>query len=253
MIKNILKQFFKKQRSLIILEKIMHRIKGDKFTISKSELNCWLERNASDIDSVMSSINSELWEMSKSESQIIHEKALQKLDNEANNYGGEGIYPVLYFLVRHLQPKVVLETGVAAGFSSLAILSALEKNGAGHLFSSDFPYFRIAEADSKIGAAVSLELKDRWSLRIEGDRVNLPLFASRIEKINLFHYDSDKSYVGREFALKTFETHLKSDSIIIFDDIQDNSHFYDLVQTKELKFRVFYFAGKWVGILGLPE
>ena len=34
---------------------------------------------------------------------------------------------LLYFFVRYFKPKVVLETGVAAGFSSLSILKALKK------------------------------------------------------------------------------------------------------------------------------
>ena len=54
--------------------------------------------------------------------------------------GGGGNFILLYFLTRKFN-KVVVETGVAAGWSSLAILGAFEKNGEGKLYSSDFPYF----------------------------------------------------------------------------------------------------------------
>jgi hypothetical protein len=47
--------------------------------------------------------------------------------------------PELYVAVRTLQPRVVVETGVASGWSSAHILRALEANGAGVLHSIDLP------------------------------------------------------------------------------------------------------------------
>ena len=54
-----------------------------------------------------------------------------------------GLYKLLYFPIRKIKPYTVVETGVAAGWTSLAILRALNKNGRGHLYSSDFPYFEL--------------------------------------------------------------------------------------------------------------
>ena len=45
---------------------------------------------------------------------------------------------LLFFLTRFLKPNIVLETGVANGYSSKAILYAIKKNKKGSLFSSDF-------------------------------------------------------------------------------------------------------------------
>ena len=59
------------------------------------------------------------------------------------NLGGGGALDLLYFLTRYSKPKIVLETGVVAGHSSKTILTAIGKNGEGHLYSSDFPYFRL--------------------------------------------------------------------------------------------------------------
>ena len=76
------------------------------------------------------------------------------MENIQYNLGGGADYPLLYFLTRYLNPENVLETGVAAGFSSYAILSALQKNRKGTLYSSDFPYLRIKNPERYIGIVV---------------------------------------------------------------------------------------------------
>ncbi len=52
-----------------------------------------------------------------------------------DNYGLQMTYelPSLYFLVRLIKPRVVVETGVASGAYSVHILRALEDNGEGKL------------------------------------------------------------------------------------------------------------------------
>src|SRR6266704_1016430 len=49
----------------------------------------------------------------------------------------EGVY--LYAVLRKVQPKIAVETGVANGFSTAFSLLALQANGEGHLHSIDFP------------------------------------------------------------------------------------------------------------------
>ena len=63
--------------------------------------------------------------------------------------------------------------------------------------------------------------------------VHLPPFI-----INLIHYDSDKTYYARNKALKILSPKLNSGTIIIFDDIQDNLHFKDLVEKTREDFSV---------------
>ena len=70
-------------------------------------------------------------------------------------------------------------------------------------------------------------------------------------KIDLFHYDSDKNYSGRDFAIKTLRNNFSPNSIIIFDDIQDNLHFKDFVKSENLQYTVIEFKGKYVGITGV--
>lgn len=142
--------------------------------------------------------------------------------------GGGADYKLLYFLTRLTRPLVVVETGVAAGWSSAAILAALESNGTGHLWSSELVYDRpwLAEDYSRfVGMVVDKRLHRRWTLLLEGDRSNLPRIASECGTIDMFHYDSDKSESGRAFALQLVKGQLSKEALIVFDDITDNMHF----------------------------
>ena len=54
---------------------------------------------------------------------------MKKLSKLEVSLGGGGNYILLYFLIIKFKPQNVVETGVAAGWSSLFILRALKKNG----------------------------------------------------------------------------------------------------------------------------
>ena len=86
-------------------------------------------------------------------------------------------------------------------------------------------------------------------LLVAGDRTNLPVIRDSIPgRIDLFHYDSDKTRSGREFALNRLAEKFKSGSIFVFDDIQDNDHF--VVWSAAFKDRkVFETGGKHVGLV----
>lgn len=162
--------------------------------------------------------------------------------------GGGGFYALLYFITRLRKPSTVFETGVAAGFSSRAFLEAISKNGQGRLFSSDFPYLRIKESVKYIGVMVPENLKKYWKLYLKGDRKNLKDMVSGKPSIDLLHYDSDKSYSGRKWALSFLSNYFMAETIMIMDDIQDNSFFMDYVLGNNYFFKVFSFEGKYCGL-----
>jgi hypothetical protein len=235
----------------VILDKISKRLFDNRTLLSITELNVWLEENKSDLEAFCKGINEELWIESYLESNIIKKASNEKLDKIPFELGGGGAYPFLYFLIRLLKPSVVVETGVAAGYSSFSILKALNKNDYGRLYSSDFPYFRIPNPENYIGILVPEDLKLRWDLFIKGDKNNFIEIKKLVSKIDILHYDSDKTYTGRELPLKYFRNELNSSSILIFDDIQDNSHFHDLVKVLDRsKWRIFPFENKWFGFIG---
>jgi predicted O-methyltransferase YrrM len=162
--------------------------------------------------------------------------------------GNGGHCALLYFLARLIQPAAVLETGVAAGYSSAALLTALDRNGTGHLYSSDFPYLRIRDPARHIGCLVENRLRSKWTLELRGDRINVPLLLAKAGEIVLFHYDSDKSYSAREWVFARVVPKLASRAVVVMDDVQDNLFFRDWVECSGLPFVVLPFRNKYVGV-----
>ena len=243
--KNILKNFLKSNYALVMIEKLLRRLEKDKSIDARH----WAENNKTSLEQYCNKLNRALWLESLAQfkqAKIRNEDILAKVKLDL---GGGGAFPLIYFLCRYKKPDVFVETGVAAGWSSYAALLALEKNKKGVLYSSDFPYFRFEDPEKFIGILVPNELKKNWSLDVRGDRKALPGIVSKCSSIDIFHYDSDKSYAGREFALKSVSAKLSERAIIIMDDIQDNLFFKECVEKLKIEnFFVFEFEGKYVGL-----
>ena len=92
-------------------------------------------------------------------------------------------------------------------------------------------------------------LKSQWTLDIRGDEFAIPDFCKKLCSIELFHYDSDKSYSGRSFVWDLIKPLLSDGSFIVFDDIQNNLAFRDLLEKEGFKnFWVFEHQRKFVGV-----
>ncbi len=194
-------------------------------------------------------VDAALWSEARAAAAAIRAEGRARLERLGLPMGGPADTALLYFLVRKRRPKVVVETGVAAGFSSHAILAALEKNGEGELWSSDFPYVRLPNPARAVGCAVPEALRGRWHLLLRGDVRNLRRIVASTGPIDLFHYDSDKSYVGRRRALSIVAPHLRTGAAVIFDDLQDNAFFLDLLDRRGGPGLVFSTDDKYVGMI----
>jgi predicted O-methyltransferase YrrM len=215
----------------------------------------WCRQHQVDAVRWANSIDAGLWSEAEAFFREQQEVAARKSKELGLRVGGAGFYELLYFLVRLVRPETIVETGVAFGFSSRALLKALAENRAGfaRLYSSDFPYFRLSDPERIIGCLVEPALHEHWSLLIGGDRENLKRIVRDVRRIDFVHYDSDKSYSGREFALRTLGPKLAKAALILFDDIQDNSHFRDFVEREGRTHLVFESGGKWIGLTGGPD
>ena len=136
-------------------------------------------------------------------------------------------------MIINFKPNIILETGVAAGLSSRCILEAIKKNSKGILYSSDFPYFRLNNPEKYIGIMVPEELKKNWRLEILGDVKNIKKFKSEINHADIILYDSDKRYSGKINFFKSVNSLIKSNTIIVVDDLHNDSFFLEYV--KEMK------------------
>ena len=141
--------------------------------------------------------------------------------------GGPGDLDLLYYSVKRSNARRVVETGVAYGWSSLAILLALEGRDGARLISSDMPYVQGCN-DEYVGCVVyEQRWRDRWKLVRKADRQVLPAAIRELGGIDLCHYDSDKSYRGRMWAYPLLWNALARGGIFLSDDISDNLAFRD--------------------------
>jgi len=155
------------------------------------------------------------------------------------NTGGGGNEALLFFLVRLINAKKVLETGVEAGASSQSMLMALSINGGGMLYSSDLA---IILTKDQVGKLVSSKFYNNWMLVHKGDRENLPVIFNSETNFDIIYYDSDKSYDGK----KWFHEEIRKKQlpkILVFDDIDRDAFFSECVKNFNYKYKVFGNAG----------
>lgn len=251
---NIARNALNRKYLSVMLTKLARRFRSMRHggEEDKKEFMSWYEGKLTPTNEWAAKIDQELWYEAETFAAAHHAEVAKKLSELGVKLGGGGHYALIYFVVRWIKPEIVLETGVAAGHSSRSILTALHKNGTGRLLSSDFPYFRIKDPERYIGVLVEPGLRENWTLEIEGDEKNLPQLLRDIAAIDFFHYDSDKSEAGREWAYGLVSDKLALRSIIMFDDIDNNGHFMRLAMGQNGHACVFEFQGKYIGMIISP-
>jgi predicted O-methyltransferase YrrM len=145
----------------------------------------------------------------------------------------------LYQLIRELNPRIAVETGVCNGVSTAFLLLALERNGQGELHSIDLPEVAGEEYeagtfwDGKGGAVippgkepgwmVPPDLRDRWHLVLGRSQDELPPLLERLVEIDFFMHDSEHSYECMSFEFATAWSALRRGGVLVADDVNVNS------------------------------
>jgi predicted O-methyltransferase YrrM len=109
---------------------------------------------------------------------------------------GEKLAFLSYSLVRIVKPKLVIETGVAAGISSTLILSALARNNYGTLRSFDIT--------NKVGELIPSELRKLWTLKVLNGLSIKDKLRKEIAEVKddfIFLHDSDHALKWQEFEI----------------------------------------------------
>lgn len=141
---------------------------------------------------------------------------------------------MIYIVIRHTKPKIVLETGVGPGGSSAFILQALECNKKGILYSIDLPgndaivYPKLGKNFNihvpkgwQVGWLIPPWLKHRHKLIIGDSREELPKILNKIKKIDVFLHDSLHT---DEHILMEFNTVLPAmndKGVLLCDDVNE--------------------------------
>jgi hypothetical protein len=156
-------------------------------------------------------------------------------------------WPVtLYYFIRKLKPRNIVETGVFYGISSSYILQAMHLNQDGKLYSIDLPaYFETGgyydanpyrqENERRIylpkgkqsGFVVPDYLKKNWILRLGATEELLPDLLKELRSIEIFLHDSLHSYANMMFEFKSAYEYLDKGGFIFSDNIDWNTAYFD--------------------------
>jgi predicted O-methyltransferase YrrM len=181
------------------------------------------------------------------------EEARRRTEPSTVRMGGPGDLNLIFAATKLSGARRAVETGVAYGWSSLAILAGMEGQQHALLTSVDMPYPKMNN-EAYIGIAVPDRLRADWSLIREPDRRGLSkAIARHPDGIDLCHYDSDKSWWGRRYAYPMLWEVLRPSGVFISDDIQDNMAFAEFAKEVGAPFAVTGYEGKFVGILRKAE
>ena len=129
---------------------------------------------------------------------------------------------VIHMSCKLLQPKTVVETGVARGATTTVILKALEENGVGHLYSVDLPGLSWGYK-KHIGELVPQDLQNRWSLKLGPTSYVLSDLLQSLGTIDIFVHDSAHSYHPQKMDYELALAYLSPGGILISDDVTNDA------------------------------
>jgi predicted O-methyltransferase YrrM len=133
-----------------------------------------------------------------------------------------GTLTFLHAAVRLAKPSVVLETGVANGLSTEAILHALSTNVHGVLYSID--------VRNDVGALVTDA--GRWILRMvdTADPGSFERVISTLPDIDLFFHDADHGYASQMREFRSIWPRLRPGGFLASDDVDASYAFIDFTE-----------------------
>lgn len=187
---------------------------------------------------------------------LIHSGRKQEFMSQKFSFGHAGDFEVmmLYILIRFIKPEVIVETGVASGRSSWAILQALNDNKKGKLYSIDFPQHFKGNAPEMFitdtgrpefkgfvpegempGWLVPQELRSRWELILGKSSEKLPELLGKLGSVDIFYHDSDHSYQNMTFEFEAVWPQIPHDGFLLSDDVKRNDAFKDFVHKNEIR------------------
>lgn len=150
----------------------------------------------------------------------------------------------LYWVVRRLKPKVIVQTGVSNGLSSAFIMLALAKNGLdGKLYTVDIPaifdpsdpawtrrgvVYGVAIPEGRSSGWLVPDIyRDRFDAAVGDAKELLPKLIDRLDHVDLFFHDSDHSYAHMMFENEQAMRKLAPGGVILADDVSWNASLWD--------------------------
>jgi hypothetical protein len=142
----------------------------------------------------------------------------------------------LYTLIRIARPQTVVETGGTPGKSSAFILRAMQRNGAGELYTIDLPPSEAEAgriAPSEASGARPRGLSSNWCvpetyrtrqhLILGSAQEHLSPLLRRLGGVDIFIHDSDHSQFHMMWEFRTAYPFIRSGGYLWSDDVLSNT------------------------------
>jgi predicted O-methyltransferase YrrM len=179
-----------------------------------------------------------------STAKILYKKVLEEhrlITSERWNAEFE-LFSLLYVLVKSKKPQLLVETGVANGVSTSAIMSALdEDNSSGSLNSFDV----LPETkEAYLG-------KGKWNFHLlDKKRTHKQLSAAvrNSPLVDIWLHDSNHGYRWQKFEYLLALSRLKEGGILISDDIDASPAWGELAKSHFKESYIIFDSRKFVGI-----
>jgi len=182
-------------------------------------------RRVDPFDAVHAALGVKQCEQCEPEFRATWEQILGRVADSSYHDAGATLAIAVWVVTRHTRPERAVESGVAHGVTSACILEAMERNGAGHLWSIDLPPLS-GDWLGSTGVAVGKQ-RARWTyVRGSVDRHLAPLLVE-VETLDLYVHDALHTYraMTGEFGLAW--PRLSVGSVLISDDVQMTKAFED--------------------------
>ena len=152
------------------------------------------------------------------------------------------LFSLLYVLVKSKKPQLLVETGVANGVSTSAIMSALEEdNSSGSLNSFDI----LPETkEAYLG-------KGKWIFHLldkKRTHKQLSVAVGNSPLVDIWLHDSNHGYRWQKFEYLLALSRLMEDGVLISDDIDASQAWGELAKSHFRESYIIFDSRKFVGI-----
>jgi predicted O-methyltransferase YrrM len=152
------------------------------------------------------------------------------------------LFSLLYVLVKSKKPQFAVETGVANGISTNAIMSALDEgNSLGSLSSFDV----LPETkDAYLG-------KGNWSFHLLDKKHTHKKLSEAVKNsplVDIWLHDSNHGYRWQKFEYFLALSRLREDGVLISDDIDSSPAWGELSKSHFKKSYIIFDSRKFIGI-----
>jgi len=151
------------------------------------------------------------------------------------NYGlDRNVSRLLYFISKYSKPDLIIETGIANGFSSSYLLLALEHNKHGNLISID-DIVRPWHIPESMGLAIPNNLKKRHQIVIGNASTKLSDILREKKYVDVFIHDSSHTYQNMQKEFRIAWPYVKNGGFLLSDDVSQHDAFIEFVEEVKME------------------